>query len=213
MPNPVRLALPLALLLGAAPALAQGRAAAPAAEAPARHGASGLTNRIVAVVNGEAISRADVENRKRLLVLSGGGAAAQGSPERLNEQILRLLIDERLRMQEINRRRVPVTDQDVADSINEIESRNGMGRGGLVASMRRAGIEVRVLFDQVRVQIGWGRMLRQVLGPNADPSEAEVRDYVANARARTGQPEFLLGEIFIPVNDPAQEAEARGFAD
>ena len=199
------LALPLALMLGAAPAVAQGRA--PAALP------GGYVNRIVAVVNGEAISRADVDNRRRLLVLTSGGAAQAGGVDRLNEQILRLLIDERLRLQEIARRRIPVSDQDVAEAVAEIESRNGMPRGGLVASLRRANIEVRVLYDQVRVQIGWGRLLRQALGPNADPSESEVREYVANARARTGQPEYLLGEIFIPLNDPAQEAEARGFAD
>lgn len=210
MPNPAYLALPLALLLGSSSALAQGR---PPAQ-PARQGSTGFTNRIVAVVNGDAISSADIESRRRLLSMSGGGGGgAQGNPQRVNDQILRLLIDERLRLQEISRRRIPVSDQDVADAIGEIESRNGMGRGGLVASMRRSGIEVRALYDQIRVQIGWGRLLRQILGPNADPSEAEVRDFVANARAHTGQPEFLIGEIFIPINDPAQEAEARSFTD
>ena len=210
MPHPVHLALPLALLLGAAPALAQ---AQPRNPAPAARPHGGFVNRIVAVVNGDAISSADIESRKRLLSLSGGGEGGSGNAARVNEQILRLLVDERLRLQEITRRRIPVTDQDVADSIAEIESRNGMPRGGLAASMRRAGIEVRVLYDQIRVQIGWGRLLRQILGPNADPSEAEVRDFVANAQAHTGRPEYLVGEIFIPINDPRQEAEARGFVD
>lgn len=211
MPNPVLFALPVALLLSGAPALAQGRAPA---EAPAhRSGGSAAPNRIVAVVNGDAISRADIEARRRLLTMGGGGAAAQGANERINEQVLRMVIDERLRLQEIARRRIPVTDQDVADALGEIEGRNNMGRGGLTANLRRAGIEPRVMFDQVRVQLGWGRLLRGVLGPNAEPTEAEIRAYVANSRARAGQPEFLIGEIFVPITDPGQEGSSRGFAD
>lgn len=212
MPNPALFALPLALLLGGTPALAQqGRAPAPA-PAP-RSSGSAMPNRIVAVVNGDAISRADIEARRRLLTMSGGGSASQGGIERVNEQVMRMVIDERLRLQEITRRRIPVTDQDVADALAEIEGRNSMGRGGLAAGLRRAGVEPRVMFDQIRVQLGWGRLLRQVLGPNADPTEAEIRAYVANAQARTGQPEFLLGEIFIPISEPGHEAEARSFAD
>lgn len=212
MPNPAHLALPLALLLGAAPALAQGRAPAQA-PAPRTSGAA-APNRIVAVVNGDAISRADIDARRRLLSVGGGGGNARdGGGDRVNDQVLRMLIDERLRLQEISRRRIPVTDQDVADALAEIEGRNNMGRGGLAASIRRAGIEPRVLFDQIRVQLGWGRLLRQVLGPNADPTESEIRDFVNNARGRAGQPEFNIGEIFIPITDPAHEAEARGFAD
>src|SRR4051794_20573834 len=177
MPHPVHLALPLALLLGTAPALAQ---AQPRNPAPAARPHSGFVNRIVAVVNGDAISSADVESRKRLLSLSGGDGGS-GNSARVNEQILRLLVDERLRLQEITRRRIPVTDQDVADSIAEIESRNGMPRGGLAASMRRAGIEVRVLYDQIRVQIGWGRMLRQGVGPHPHPRATRGRDLRAKS--------------------------------
>lgn len=208
MLNPALFALPLALLLGATPALAQGRAPAPAP----RSGGSSASNRIVAVVNGDAISSADIEARRRLLTLGGGGGR-EASSARADEQVLRMVIEERLRLQEIQRRRIPVSDQDVADAMAEIEGRNNMGRGGMAASLRRAGIEPRAMFDQIRVQLGWGRLLRQVLGPNADPTEAEIRAYVANAQARTGQPEFLIGEIFIPITDPAQEAQSRNFAD
>ena len=202
----VRLLLALVLSLPALPALAQR-----ATPTPPASGAQ--VNRIVAVVNGDVISRADIENRRRLLILTAGAGAAAGSPERLNEQILRLLIDERVRLQEVARRRIPVTDQDVAEALTEIESRNGMPRGGLLANLRRGGIEVRTLYDQLRVQIGWGRLLRQALGSQAEASEAEVREYVTNSRARVGQPEYLIGEIFIPVNDPAQDAETRRFVD
>jgi peptidyl-prolyl cis-trans isomerase SurA len=198
--RPVLRALALGVLLAAGPA--------PLRPAPAQE-----TNRIVAVVNGDIVTRADVEGRRRLFALNAGLAPSREVLERLTPQVVRLLIDERLRMQEIQRRRVAVSDEDIAGAINELERRNGLPPGGLVAQLRRAGVEPRVLYDQIRAQIGWARLIRGILGPQATPSDAEVADYVASQRARTGQPEYLVSEIFIPVDEPGEEAEVRRFAD
>jgi peptidyl-prolyl cis-trans isomerase SurA len=170
-------------------------------------------NRIVMVVNGDIISTADVEGRTRLFALSAGMPASQQVLERLTPQVIRLLVDERLRMQEVQRRRVAVSDQDVAGAVTDLERRNGLPPGGLVNQLRRAGVEPRVLYDQLRGQIGWARLLRGLLGPQAEPGEAEIRDFIAAQRARTGQPEFLLSEIFVPLDDPAEEPEVRRFVD
>ena len=171
--------------------------------------AGGSVNSIVAVVNGDVVTRSEIESRRRLLALSAGvtgDAGAQGG-----DQILRLLIDERLRIQELSRRRIPVTDQDIASSVANIESRNGLPPGGVVQNLRRAGIEPRVLYDQIRAQIGWARLLRGMLGEQANVSDAEVNEFLAGQRARLGEPEFLVSEIFIPVENPGQEAQVRRF--
>ena len=192
------LALLVALLLPTAPM--------PTAMAQS---ASAGVNSIVAVVNGDVVTRSEIESRRRLLALSAGvsgDAGAQGG-----DQILRLLIDERLRIQELSRRRIPVTDQDIASSITNIESRNGLPPGGVVQNLRRAGIEPRVLYDQIRAQIGWARLLRGMLGEQATVSDAEVNEYLNAQRARLGEPEFLISEIFIPVENPGQEAQVRRF--
>ena len=195
---PLALALLVGLLLPTAPI--------PAAMAQS---ASAGVNSIVAVVNGDVVTRSEIDSRRRLLALSAGvtgDAGAQGG-----DQILRLLIDERLRIQELSRRRIPVTDQDIASSIANIESRNGLPPGGVVQNLRRAGIEPRVLYDQIRAQIGWARLLRGMLGEQATVSDAEVNEYLNAQRARLGEPEFLISEIFIPVENPGQEAQVRRF--
>ena len=183
----------------------------PAATMPAAmaQSAGGSVNSIVAVVNGDVVTRSEIESRRRLLALSAGvsgDAGAQGG-----DQILRLLIDERLRIQELSRRRIPVTDQDIASSVANIESRNGLPQGGVVQNLRRAGIEPRVLYDQIRAQIGWARLLRGMLGEQANIPEAEVNEFLAAQRTRLGEPEFLISEIFIPVENPGQEAQVRRF--
>jgi peptidyl-prolyl cis-trans isomerase SurA len=171
------------------------------------------TNRIVAVVNGDIVTKADIEGRRRLFAINAGLPVSQQVLDRLTPQVTRLLVDERLRMQEVQRRRIAVTDDDIASAVTEIERRNNLPSGGLVAQLRRAGVEPRVLYDQLRVQIGWSRLLRALLGAQATPSEVEINDFIAAQRARTGQPEFLVSEIFIPVDDPAEEPEVRRFVD
>lgn len=204
--------LPLRALLGAALLSASVAAMAQAPRPPAAAPA-GETNRIVAVVNGDIVTRADIEGRRRLFAINAGLPVAPEVLDRLTPQVIRLLVDERLRLQEATRRRVAVTDEDLAGAIAELERRNNLAGGALVAQLRRAGVEPRVLYDQLRVQIAWSRLIRALLGPQANPSEAEIAEWVAGQRARTGQPEYLVSEIFIPVDDPAEEGEVRRFVE
>ena len=196
-----------AMLTLPAPGLAQ------TPRAPAAGATGQQVNRIVAVINGDIVTQADVDGRRRLFALNAGLNMTPEVLQRLTPQVTRLLVDERLRVQEVQRRRIPVPDTDIATAVAELERRNGLPAGGLVAQLRRAGVEPRVLYDQLRVQIGWARLVRQLLGPQAEPSEAAVAELIASQRARTGQAEFLVSEIFVPVDDPAEEPEVRSFVD
>jgi peptidyl-prolyl cis-trans isomerase SurA len=214
-PRPTGARALLALVLaGAAPAvLAPAALLAAGVLQPAPARAQAQANRIVAVVNGDVVSRNDVEGRRRLFAISAGLPSGAQALDRLNDQVLRLLIDERLRMQEVQRRRIPVMDNEIAETIREIEQRNGLPPGGLLAQLRRAGVEPRVLYDQIRVQIGWARLLRQLLGAQAEPTESEVREFMEAAKAREGEPEYLVSEIFIPIEDPRREEDTRRFVE
>lgn len=204
--------LPLLLLAGGPALLAGGPAAAqPGAAAPPRAEAQG--NRILSVVNGDPITQAEVASRARLFALNAGVPVSPETLARLQPQVLRLLVDEKLRLQEVQSRRVPVSDADIAEAVGDIERRNGLPRGALAQQLRAAGVQPRVLYDQMRAQIGWGRLLRALLGPQGEIGEGDVADAIAAHRARQGQPEFLVGEIFIPVDDPRNEAEVRRFVD
>jgi peptidyl-prolyl cis-trans isomerase SurA len=169
--------------------------------------------RIVAVVNGDVISRGDVENRRRLFALSTGLPPSQEVLDRLTPQITRQLIDERLRLQEAQRRRIVVSDADIAKAIGDIEARNGMPAGTLRARLSSDNVDFRTLVDQVRVQLGWTRVLREVLGTQGQVTPADIADQQRLLKEQVGQTEFRVGEIFIPAETPAALSEAQGFAD
>ena len=201
------------LALLAAAALLAPPAPPAAAQLPSQTQVAPQGNRIVAVVNGDVVSRADIVGRARLFALNAGIAVAPEMLERLTPQVTRLLIDERLRLQEVQRRRLPVTDAEIAEAVTELERRNNLQPGALRAQLNQIGVQPRVLYDQIRTQIGWGRVLRQQLGPSAQPTDAEVEEAMRAAKARAGQPEYQVSEIFIPVDDPATEGETRRFVE
>ena len=200
--------------MGLTPARAPGQTPDAAPPAAARADAAPPDqSRIVAVVNGDVISYADVDNRRRLFALSTGMPGAPEILDRLTPQVTRQLIDERLRLQEGQRRRVVVQDREIAAAIHEIEQRNNMPDGTLRRRLSADGVAFRTLIDQVRVQIGWTRVLRQELGRQTEVSDADIAEQTALLKAQTGQQEFRVAEIFVPIADPAQADEARRFAD
>lgn len=210
------------LLAAAWPATAQPRRAAPGTPAvPAGRPASTGGNpagtagqeRIVAVVNGDIITTGDIANRGRLFALSTGLPVTPEVLERLRPQVARQLVDERLRLQEVQRRKIAVSDREIAEAIGEIEARNGMPKGALGASLTGRGVALRTLIDQVRVQLGWTRVLRQELGSRAEVSDNDVAEQTRLFKDQIGKPEYQVREIFIPIEDPSKRADSTRFAD
>jgi peptidyl-prolyl cis-trans isomerase SurA len=168
---------------------------------------------IAAVVNGSVITTGDVDARTRLFALSTGMPMNPDVLARLRPQVMRQLVEERLRLQEIEKRKIVIQDQEIADAIHEIEQRNNMPPGTLQARLASSGASMSTLVNELRVQIGWTRVLRDTLGSRAQISDAEIKERQAMLKTEEGQPEFDVGEIFIPVDNPAHAADAQNFAN
>ena len=173
----------------------------------------GVGERIVAVVNGDVISQGDVSARTRLFALSTGLPMTPEVLARLRPQVTRQLVDERLRLQEEQKRKIIVTDKEIADAVAGIEQRNGMAAGAMRAKLGAEGVALRTLYDQTRVQLGWTRVLRDELGSRAEISDADISAEQAVMKAQTGQTEYRVGEIFLPIEDPTKAADTARFAD
>src|SRR3984957_9806261 len=193
--------------------LCLGWSAAAIGAAPVPPPPTAQATRIVAVVNGDVITNADVTSRTRLFALSTGLPLTPDVLDRLRQQITRQLIAEGLRMQEVRRRKIVIQDKMIADSIHDIETRNGMHPGALRQKLATDGVSQLTLIDQIRTQLGWTRVLREQLGDKVTITDAEVADQQRLLAQQVGKPEYRVGEIFIPVDDPANAADAQRFAE
>ncbi|HUC19789.1 MAG TPA: peptidylprolyl isomerase [Acetobacteraceae bacterium] len=167
---------------------------------------------IAAVVNGDVITRADVDNRARLFALSSGLPMSPDMLDRLKPQILNQLIDEKLRLQEIQRKQIIVPDKAIAAALTSIEAQNHMAPGALRARLAGQGVALRTLIDQIRVELGWSELLREELGSAGNITKGEIQARIAALKAEEGQPEYLVSEIFIPIDTPSRRSEAERFA-
>jgi peptidyl-prolyl cis-trans isomerase SurA len=196
----------------AKPAAPPATSAPPASAAPQVQPLANASS-IAAVVNGDVISDSDIANRARLFAISTGLPLSPDVIDRLKPQILRQLIDERLRVQEAQRRKIVIQDAQIAAAIKEIESRNNMQPGALRAKLASDGVSSHTLIDQIRAQLAWSQMLRQVVSERINISDADVAEQQKLAAQQVGQTEYHVGEIFIPVDDPANSADAQRFAE
>ena len=169
--------------------------------------------RIVVVVNGDVITSGDVENRARLFAISTGLVSTSQVIERLKSQIANQLVDEKLRLQEAQRRRIVVPDKQIAGAMRDIEQRNNLPEGVLRQRLASVGVSQRTMIDQIRVQLAWTQVMREHLADKINISDADVDEQIRLHTRQIGKPEYKVGEIFIPVEDPVNTADAQRFAE
>lgn len=196
----------------AAEAVAQGRPGTgrgPAAQAP---GSQGEVMRIAAVVNDDVVSAYEVQARIRLLLVTSGLPPTPEMTQRLQGQVLRLLIDERLQLQEAQRLGITIPDSEVDQALRRIEEANRMPPNMLPEILRRAGVPPSALTGQIRAGLAWRRTIEQRLVPNIQISEEDITDVRQRLQTSRGNVENLLGEIFLPVDNPENDDEVRNTA-
>lgn len=166
-------------------------------------------DRIAAVVNEEIISIHDLEARVKLALVMSGFPDTLENRRRAVPQVLRKMVDERLQVQEANRIKVAVAADEVNRSIRGVEQQNRMAPGGLMAMFAKNGVDTDAARDQIRADLAWVKVTTRVLQPNIKVGEDEISERLDALRQHLGRPEYLLAEIFLSVDAPAQEEEAR----
>ncbi|MBI3446935.1 MAG: peptidylprolyl isomerase [Magnetospirillum sp.] len=166
-------------------------------------------DRIAAVVNDDIISVRDLDARLKLAIVISGLPDNVENRRRAVPQVLRKMVDERLQTQEANRLKVTVGAEELARSIANIENQNRMPPGGLLASLSKAGVDPDAVKEQVRGDIIWVKLIMRTLQPTIRVGEDEITERIENFKQQMGQPEYMLAEIFLPVESARQEEEAR----
>ncbi|QDH25742.1 peptidylprolyl isomerase [Neokomagataea tanensis] len=168
-------------------------------------------DQILAVINGQVLTQRDVDNRERLFVLSTGLPVSPDVLKRMRGQIVHQLIDERLKTQEILKRHINVEPQQIAETISNIEARNGMPKNALRDRLAKDSVSLTTLIDQIRVQIGWMQVLREQLGEGGRITAIQIAQREQALQAEQGRPQYMMSEIFVPVPDPRHDENELAF--
>jgi len=158
---------------------------------------------IAAVVNEDVVTDRDLRQRVRLALVATGQRPTEEAAARLRPQVLRALVDERLQLQEAGRLNIEVAEADVDGALDRIAAANNMPRQQLMSSLEGAGIDTATIRDQIRGQLAWRRVVQRQLLPRVIVSDVQVAQRLKEVN--TGEPEFRLAEIFLPIYDPTEE--------
>ena len=169
--------------------------------------------RIIAVVNEDIVTELDLYDRIKLVIFSSQLPDTAQTANRLAPRILQELILERLKTQEAKRLEITASDADIQNNLRIIEKQNKLPPGGVYAFLRSNKINKDTLLNQVEADILWRKVVNKTLRRSVIVSDDEVGDTLSAIQTYQGKPEFLLHEIFLPVETAKKANDAKNFAD
>ncbi|HCP00310.1 MAG TPA: hypothetical protein DIT35_02350, partial [Rhodospirillaceae bacterium] len=168
--------------------------------------------RIAAVVNEKVISIFDVQQRMQLLITSARLPDNAETQRRIAPQVLRELIDEALQTQEAERLNIRITEREIGDAMQQIERANNLPAGGFEAFVERQGVSFDTAQDQITSNLSWQKLLARKVVPTIDIGDEEIDDVIARIQATRGVTEYRVGEIFLPIDNPADAQDIQTLA-
>ena len=204
----------LATAVSASAALAQGPAPAPA---PARGNVSldqpVLLDRVIAIVNDEALTQFDVNQQKRaVLEQMKAQKVTPPAPDVLEKQLLDRLITERVLMQVAKETGVRVDDTQVERTIARIAQDNKLSAGDFRKAVEQEGMPFSKYREDVRNEIMVQRLRDREVEGRVSVSDAEVDHFLATVASQAGgDVEYRLSHVLVLVPEQASpdQIEAR----
>ena len=192
----------------------------PGAQRPAAapQGGPVALDRVVAVVNNEALTLYEMNEQKRILVQQLRESRLQPpSPDVLDKQVLDRLITERALMQYAKETGIRVDDTTVERTILRIAQENKMAPEEFRKVLEREGIPYAKYREDVRREVTIQRMREREIDSKVFVSDAEVDNYLATVNVQAGgESEYLLAHILVRVpeqSSPEQIEQRRARAE
>ncbi len=172
-----------------------------------------VLQKIEVLVNDQVISAWDVRQRLGLIIASTGGVRTQEELDRLREQVIDTMINERLQLQEARQFELEAPESELESTYNRIATSFTEGNGDdFEAFLRQYGASKETLMDQIRAEYVWQMLVNGRLGSQITITDEEVADTLDRLKANEGKFEYRLSEIYFIVDDPSRDAEVREVA-
>jgi len=193
---------------GATPPAPTAAPAAPSA-APARSTSSVdksvPIDRVVAIVNDEALTQYDVNEQKRVVLgQMKSNNMTPPAPDVLEKQLLERLITERVLLQYAKETGIRVDDTQVERTLARIAEDNKLSNDDFRKAVEREGIPFAKYRNDIRNEITVQRLREREVESRVNVSDAEVDHLIATLDAQAGgEVEYRLAHILVTVPEQA----------
>lgn len=162
---------------------------------------------IAAVVNDEVISRYDLDQRVGLVMATAGIPPTPENVNRIQSQVLRGLVDERLQLQEARRLEIEVTEEEISEALERIAARNDMTPEDIEEYLSDSDVSILTLRTQLVSDLAWNKVVSRRFGPLVQIGDDEISEVISRLEADANKPTYLVSEVLLTFDNPSQEAE------
>lgn len=163
---------------------------------------------VLVMVNGDPITHYDVEQRMKLVQLSG-----QKAPDR--QATIQELIDEKLKIQLLKKFAIEGMDQDVENAYANMARRMRTTAAGFTEQLAKSGINSSTLKQRIRAEITWNQIVRgryqSTLQINDKDVLAKMEENKSSDESKMVGYDYTLRPIvfIVPRGSPPGVVEAR----
>ncbi len=162
-----------------------------------------VTDRIVAVVNNDAITLGEVQETVLSFRQENRGRVS-GSDEELSRQFLTRLIETRLQLQEADRERIVVDDSEVDEELAERMKRFGAkNKDEIAALVKEQGLTLDAVRKRIRETVRIAKVVRRKVTLRVSVTEEEIDRYLTDNQSKleTGLSYHARHILITPTGD------------
>ena len=189
-------------------------AAVPLQAQPASGGPSRVVpiDRVIAVINDEAITQHDLNDAKRIVLQQLKQQNVQPpAADVLDKQVLERLLTERSLLQLAKENGVRVDDTQIERAIQRIAQENKLTAEDFRKALANENIAYSRYRDDIRNELTVQRLREREVDSKIAVSDAEVEQYLATLKAQNaGETEYRLAHILVLVPEQASAEQIEG---
>lgn len=171
---------------------------------------------IVAVVNSEPVTNAEVQAMRQRLVRELGGRGAQLPPAtQLTQQALDMLINEKAQLQQAEEQGIKVDNDQVDQAEANVAASNQLTREALHRRLAQDGVSLEAYRKQLKNQLILSRLREREVESRTRVSEQDIDRYLQE-QGQSGQsspPELNIAMILLTVAENANATETKSVED
>jgi len=168
---------------------------------------------IIATVNNDIVTSHELAQRIELIMGANGMPRTDEVRHEIAGEVLRGLIDDKLRLEAADANSIKVKDEDIRKAMASVAGQNNMSVEQFTNMLAAQGVEKDTLEDQLRAEIDWHKYVEQKILPNVDVPSSEIDRLEAQLKDSANRTSYLVAEIFLPVDSPADDEKAKTFGD
>ena len=167
---------------------------------------------ISVIVNDEVISRYDVNQRIKLILVTSGIPANEENLKRIEDQSIKALINERIQLQEASKLEVPDSQEEIQMTLDRIAKGNQTTAEGIIESITSQGVNVDTLLNQIKSELLWNKIVRGRFGSYINISDEEINVIYERTIDSINKVQYDISEIFLGFEDEKEEKESNELA-